>query len=417
MTALLKFDRARQMLAEARQVDEVMAIRDRARAMREYARIANDLQLEIDAATIRVYAERRLGEMLIAAKDAGQVSRGQPKKNCAPEEQYSRVTLEEAGIDRKLSSKAQKRASITQKAFDSMVSTMRSRMAEGGRVSFDVIVKETDMQKARRAHEAKTYEGGTVADLQKLEASGQKFGAIYADPAWKFESWGEDGQDRAAANHYTLTTLDDMKAMPVEALAADDCVLFMWVSDPMLPHALELIAAWGFTFKTVAFTWVKASKTGETEHLGNGYWTRANPEMCLLATRGKPQRLNMDVRQLLVAPLQEHSRKPDEAYERIERLVAGPYLELFARRPREHWMSWGNELPFVMPGEALPYDTNTGEILDERFTIPSAVPVADEPDEEAETPPLSEQRDDTAPALLASVAGGEDIPVFLRRQA
>lgn len=421
MTALLKYDRARQLLAEARNVDEVMNLRDQSRMMREYARIANDPQLEIDAATLRVYSERRLGEMLIAGKKSGQISPGQPKKNASSGEGFSRITLEKQGISHKLSHRAQKRAVFAPKAFDTLVNTMRARMKQGERISFDKVVKETSMQKARAAHEKKTYEGGRVDDLQRLAADGHKFGAIYADPAWKFESWGQDGQDRAAGNHYTLTTLDDMKAMPVEALAAEDCALFMWVSDPMLPHALELITAWGFTYKTVAFTWVKRSKTGEAEHLGNGYWTRANPEMCLLATRGKPERLNADVRQLLVANVMEHSRKPDEAYERIERLVAGPYLELFARRPREHWVSWGNELPFVKPGEELPYDPNTGEIMDERFTVPSAAPADgnmnghaivqqdDEPEEE--TPPAQPQE----PAVLQAASDGLEIPGFLRR--
>jgi N6-adenosine-specific RNA methylase IME4 len=91
-----------------------------------------------------------------------------------------------------------------------------------------------------------------------------------------------------------------------------------------------------------------------------GYWTRANPEACWLATRGAPKRLHADVRQLIVAPIMEHSRKPDEAYERIERLVEGPYLELYARRPRPGWTSWGNELAFELP----PHDPETGEIIE-----------------------------------------------------
>jgi MT-A70/Helix-turn-helix domain len=96
--------------------------------------------------------------------------------------------------------------------------------------------------------------------------------------------------------------------------------------------------------------------------MGNGYWTRANPEDCWLCTRGNPKRLYEDVRQLIVAPVMEHSRKPDEVYERIERLVEGPYLELYARRERPGWVSWGAELPFKMP--LPPHDPETGEIID-----------------------------------------------------
>ena len=129
----------------------------------------------------------------------------------------------------------------------------------------------------------------------------------------------------------------------IDVPADDDCVLFLWAIDPMLPDALELIKAWGFTYKTVAFTWAKINESGK-DPIGGGYWTRANPEMCLLATRGKPKRLNADVRQLLMAPRREHSRKPDEVYGRIEALVDGPYLEMFARQTHPGWDSWGNEV-------------------------------------------------------------------------
>src|ERR1700730_15421763 len=132
-----------------------------------------------------------------------------------------------------------------------------------------------------------------------------------------------------------------MRSRPVADWAAGDCVLFLWATDPLLPRAFEVIAAWGFAYKTVAFTWAKTTKDGAGFPIGCGYWTRANPEQCLLATRGRPQRLSRAVPQLIISPRREHSRKPDEAYERIEALVPGPYLELFARAPRAGWAAWG----------------------------------------------------------------------------
>ncbi len=99
---------------------------------------------------------------------------------------------------------------------------------------------------------------------------------------------------------------------------------------------------WGFEYKTAAFTWAKTTSK-DNWHFGCGYWTRANAELCLLGTRGTPKRLSRAVRQLLISPVREHSRKPDETHERIERLVAGPYLELFARQSRPGWTTWGNE--------------------------------------------------------------------------
>ena len=136
--------------------------------------------------------------------------------------------------------------------------------------------------------------------------------------------------------------LDDIKAMPVADLAAKDCVLFLWAIDPMLPQALEVGAAWGFTFKTIGFYWGKTGVNGNFT-MGTGHWTRANPEQCLLFTRGKPKRVSAAVRKLIVAPRREHSRKPDECISSIEQLVNGPYLELFSRQARPGWDSWGNQ--------------------------------------------------------------------------
>lgn len=141
----------------------------------------------------------------------------------------------------------------------------------------------------------------------------------------------------------------ELCALPVGELAAPDCVLFLWTCWPVLEQSLRVLQAWGFTYKTCAFSWMKADPyrlfaDDKTPFAGLGYWTRANTEPCLLATRGKPKRLKADVRQGIIAPRREHSRKPDEIHGRIERLVAGPYLELFARQERAGWTTWGNEV-------------------------------------------------------------------------
>lgn len=176
------------------------------------------------------------------------------------------------------------------------------------------------------------------------------YGAIYADPPWRFSTYSDKGKGRSAEAHYDCMTLADIKAMPVAAWAARDAALFLWTTDPMLRHALEVIEAWGFTYKTVAFYWVKLNRNRGGMFLeprdfftGMGFWTRANPELCLLATRGKPRRRATDVAKLMLAPRREHSRKPDETYARIERLVGGPYLELFARATQPGWDRLGNQ--------------------------------------------------------------------------
>jgi N6-adenosine-specific RNA methylase IME4 len=179
-----------------------------------------------------------------------------------------------------------------------------------------------------------------------------KYGAILADPPWGFQCW--DGKDKRVASRGSVTpysTMDmaDIASLPVAELAAENAVLCMWCVWPTLPEAMNVIEAWGFNHKTCAFLWMKADPyrlfaLEEDVYMGLGYWTRANTEPCLLATRGKPKRLNADVRQGIIAPRREHSRKPDGVHERIERLVAGPYVELFARQTRQGWDSWGNEV-------------------------------------------------------------------------
>lgn len=176
------------------------------------------------------------------------------------------------------------------------------------------------------------------------------YGAVYCDPPWRFRVWGRRSS-RDPERHYGTHETDVIAELPVSELAAPDCALFMWVSWPMLEDALNLIGRWGFEYKTCAFAWMKASnkqlelfREDVDAQVGLGYWTRANSEVCLLATRGAPKRLNADVRQGIVEPRREHSRKPTVVYERIERLVAGPYVELFARSRRAGWSSWGNEL-------------------------------------------------------------------------
>jgi N6-adenosine-specific RNA methylase IME4 len=199
------------------------------------------------------------------------------------------------------------------------------------------------------------------------------YAAILADPPWRFRTYDNRevvtstvrrGGDRLqAATHYRSMTIDDIRALPVKELAADDCVLFLWITWPMLIDALSVIEPWGFEYKTCAFCWMKAHanqlelfRDDFDGQMGNGYWTRSNSEPCLLATRGNPKRLDAGVRQAIIEPRREHSRKPDCVHSRIERLVAGPYVELFARTRRPGWDVWGDQLEKFTPPqtEALP---------------------------------------------------------------
>jgi N6-adenosine-specific RNA methylase IME4 len=171
-----------------------------------------------------------------------------------------------------------------------------------------------------------------------------RFGAILVDCPWPFATWSPRGRDRSPDKHYQTMTFDELAALPIGSLAADDCALFMWTVWPQLDMARALIDAWGFTYKTAGFVWVKTNKDGRP-FKGLGYWTRANTEPCLFATRGKPKRRARDVSQVIMTPRDRHSAKPTEIRGRIERLVDGPYLELFARERSPGWTSWGDQLP------------------------------------------------------------------------
>jgi N6-adenosine-specific RNA methylase IME4 len=163
---------------------------------------------------------------------------------------------------------------------------------------------------------------------------------ILADPPWHFETWGEG--DRNVTKYYPI-----METSAISQLvppAADNCALFLWACWPKLKDAMQVIEAWGFAYRTVAWVWTKLNKSSMGFFHGMGYYTRANTEPCLLAVRGTMPVKAHDIQALIVSPVQEHSRKPDDQYRKIESLYDGPYLEMFARRTRPGWDCWGNEV-------------------------------------------------------------------------
>lgn len=170
----------------------------------------------------------------------------------------------------------------------------------------------------------------------------KKYSIIYADPPWRYEM--KKGQG-VAENHYSTLEIEKLCGLPVQEICDKNCVLFLWVTFPKLSEAFKVIKAWGFCYRTVAFVWIKQNKSGNGYFLGLGYWTRSNAEICLLAVRGKPKRISKKVFQLIVSPLQEHSKKPAEARERIVELMGDlPRIELFARQRSPGWDVWGNEV-------------------------------------------------------------------------
>ena len=168
----------------------------------------------------------------------------------------------------------------------------------------------------------------------------KKYNIIYADPPWRYQVWSRDtGLGRSADSHYQTMEKEDIQNLPIQNICAKDCVLFLWVTAPCLPEGLELINKWGFTYKTFGFTWIKTNKKSDSLFWGMGYYTRANAEICILATKGKP------LPRLSKSKIREHSRKPDEVRDRIVELFGDiPRIELFARQTCEGWDCWGNEV-------------------------------------------------------------------------
>jgi N6-adenosine-specific RNA methylase IME4 len=196
------------------------------------------------------------------------------------------------------------------------------------------------------------FESGPFAGLQRAF-----YGAIAVDPPSHFSSYTAiQSQNwssrRDNERHYATMNVAQLAALPVKELASPEgCHLFLWTSGPFIPQALALIEAWGFRYSTRAFTWIKTKRSWDprdplTEsdfHVGLGLTVRHQTEIVLLARRGNCRRKAKDVRELILAPRREHSRKPDEFFARVERYCDGPYLDLFARSTRHGWTAWGDE--------------------------------------------------------------------------
>jgi N6-adenosine-specific RNA methylase IME4 len=341
------YDRARIALTEAKSVDEVKDIRDQAVAMAPYARQAKNRDLEADAVEIRMRATRRLDQMRQAQRDSVGLNRGAAAgggkngpRGLLINPRDLRPTLASQGIDKSLAQQARVLGALTDQKFEEAIAAGRA----SAKRTMRRVINGVAIEQERERHRARIQHGGRVTDLIALAASGFRAGVIAPDPAWPFAVYSEQGRQRSPDAHYDTMSLDEIKALPIASLAADDCALVLWGVWPELPGILDVIQAWGFEYKTVEFVWVKLNPDGNGLFTGMGFHTRSNTEFALIATRGNPLRLAADVHQVIMAPVGEHSAKPDEAYTRMERLYGGPYLELFARKPREGWRYWGNEI-------------------------------------------------------------------------
>lgn len=350
LAPLRRYDAACKAIAAARNVDEVLQIHDKALVLRLLARQANNRSLEIDAAEIRVRAVRRLGEIIVLQKKTiGLAPGGKPYQSKAftgSKAEPVKPTLAAAGIDRKLSASSQKIAAVPVKRFEASIKDWRTRTErDGGRVVMSLaddgallVGDKTDIKKSKRA--ARERELGA----QQMALPDRKFGVILADPEWRFEPYSrESGMDRSPDNHYPTSELQEIIDRPVEKIAADDCVLFLWATSPMLPAALQVMEAWGFSYKT-HIVW-KKKRAGQAR--GTGYWFTGEHELLLVGTCGNipAPAPGTQFGSVQEAPIGGHSQKPEWQYHLIEKYFPTlPKIELNARGPaRPGWEAWGNE--------------------------------------------------------------------------
>ena len=175
----------------------------------------------------------------------------------------------------------------------------------------------------------------------------KKYKIIYADPPWEYKD-KKNNDPKMGGITYETMKIEDICKLPIKYLCEKDCALFLWVTMPMLKEGLQVIQSWGFKYITCAFTWVKQNPTGNGIYSGLGHWTNGNSELCLFAKKGKPKRIEKNVKQIVLSPRQRHSQKPSEVRERIVRLLGDlPRIELFARQQVDGWDCWGNEVAEV----------------------------------------------------------------------
>jgi N6-adenosine-specific RNA methylase IME4 len=314
---LLCLSTACRALADAKKVDEVMDIRDRAQALHHYLRQRGDSsQAMLDAAELKLRAERRIGELL-----------AEMPKN--PGGRSTTDTMSAVGVAHHESSRWQKLARIDEPQWEEHIALGRQcgELTTAGALRLAKQLQQTPEQAERYG------QGCTVDDLHHLVAAGKRYGTIYADPPWQYDN---QGAAASAENHYQTMTVDEIAALPVRELAADRAHLHLWTTNAFLFDCQRIMKSWGFEYKSL-FVWCKPQ-------MGTGNYWRVSHELLLLGVRGKCGFLAHDIVSWKQYDRGRHSAKPEQVRHLIEKASPGPRLELFGRQMADGWTVWGNEI-------------------------------------------------------------------------
>ena len=326
---LIRFDRARAELAKISSVSEVKEIRDKATALRLYVKQQGaGLEMQNQCAEIKLRAERRAGELL-AETPLNEGTRLGGNTMLPPDES---PRLADLGVSRMQSHRWQRIAKLPEPEFEDFIDTTKSAGHELTSVGMAARAKVW-LNAGRKASIEKPTPAQSVQTLAELADAGKRFGTIYADPPWKY---GNQGTRAATDNHYPTMTVEEVCALPIEGLAAENAHLHLWTTNAFLRPAFDVITAWGFTYKS-CFIWAKPQ-------MGIGNYWRVSHEFLLLGVRGSCPFADHSLMSWASIPRTEHSAKPEAVRAMIEKASPAPRLELFARTTARGWTSWGNEV-------------------------------------------------------------------------
>jgi N6-adenosine-specific RNA methylase IME4 len=320
-----------RMLAEASTVDDAMNVIDYAEAARVFAQRAKLGTSAVNhATTVKIRAERRLADMVDEGQRAGQIATRGGDRKSNPDGRGLIPTVKEVGVnDRRLSEARVLRDAYTD---DGLLALAAAADAKDRELSRKELVKQASRERRIEVKRAR------VEQIRKTDAGPLEllsdFPVLYVDPPWRYEH--SETSTREIENHYPTMALDELKKL--EAPAADDSVLFLWVTSPKLVEGIELLGAWGFEYRT-SMVWVK-------DKIGMGYYARQQHELLLIGKRGLLPVPDPEDRpsSVIEGPRGEHSAKPDVVYELIERMYPlRDKCEMFQRRPRAGWVGWGNQ--------------------------------------------------------------------------